>query len=113
MKEGVEAVRGGGGESKWVDKGSTADGDGDGESPTVVPSDGSNGVDEGVNVTQGLGSICALLRRDARTHAHLSGVVLEAGVQLFTRDQLREACYIATNTRDCRLNRFAREEQEL
>lgn len=56
----------------------------------------------GFNVTRGVVSVCALLRLDAASHAHLLGTVAAAGIHPFSAGEAREACALVTGTSACR-----------
>jgi hypothetical protein len=56
----------------------------------------------GFNVTRGIVSVCALLRLDARAHAHLLGMIVEAGIHPFPAAEVREACVLVTGSTECR-----------
>ena len=58
-------------------------------------------------------SVCALLRRDARAKAHLTGVIVSGGAYPFERAFVRSQCFLITDA-SCRVDgRSADEKEEL
>ena len=71
-------------------------------SPPPAPPSATHPNDPGFNVTRAIISVCALLRLDARAHAHLLGVVVEASIHPFSAGEVRESCVLVTGTSACR-----------